>query len=263
MRDTVALAVRLRARWPRPAGPAVAVLGWHRVDVEGGELAVRPAVFARQMALLDEYRRRQLVLHLDQAADFLSGQPGRPGQPGQHRAVVLTFDDAWADNHTHALGPLTRHRLPAILYVPSRLLGAPGYMTVAQLREMDSAGVRVGAHSRTHPDLRSCGAAELESEIRGSREDLEDLLGKPVTSFAYPTGLLDDRVRAAVAAAGFGSAITTRPGWWRQSTGPLLIPRSFAQDFSEATFRAAIEGGLNVLGPVGALKRLLPGHGAS
>ena len=49
--------------------------------------------------------------------DLLSGQPGQPGQPGQHRAVVLTFDDAWADNHTHALGPLTRHRLPAILYV--------------------------------------------------------------------------------------------------------------------------------------------------
>jgi peptidoglycan/xylan/chitin deacetylase (PgdA/CDA1 family) len=256
VRDAVALAVRLRARWPWPAGPAVAVLGWHRVDVGGGELAVRPAAFARQMALLDEYRHRQLVLHLDQAADFLTGRPG------QHRAVVLTFDDAWADNHTHALGPLTRHRLPAILYVPSRLLGTPGYMTVAQLREMDSAGVRVGAHSRTHPDLRSCGAAELEGEVRGSKEDLEDLLGKPVTSFAYPTGLLDERVRAAVAAAGFSSAITTRPGWWRRSTGPLQIPRSFAQDFSEATFRAAVEGGLNVLGPVGAVKGLIPGHGA-
>jgi peptidoglycan/xylan/chitin deacetylase (PgdA/CDA1 family) len=207
------------------------------------------------MALLDEYRRRHLVLHLDQAANFLTGRPGH------NRAVVLTFDDAWADNHTHALGPLTQHRLPAILYVPSRLLGAPGYMTVAQLREMDSAGVRVGAHSRTHPDLRACGAAELESEIRGSKEDLEDLLGKPVTSFAYPTGLLDDRVRAAVAAAGFDSAITTRPGWWRRSAGPLLIPRSFAQDFSEATFRGAIAGGLNVLGPAGALKNLIPGYG--
>jgi peptidoglycan/xylan/chitin deacetylase (PgdA/CDA1 family) len=254
VRPAVARAVRARARWPLPLGPAVAVLGWHRVDVEGGDLAVSPARFARQMDLLEEHRQHVPVARLDQVAGFLAS--------GEHRSrrVVLTFDDAWADNHTNALGPLSQHHLPATLYVPSRLLGHPGYMTRSQLLEMDDAGVTIGAHSRTHPDLRTCPPERLEREIRGSKEDLEDLLAKPVTSFAYPIGLTDERVQAAVAAAGFTSAVTTRPGWWRPATMPLEIPRSFVQDFSDATFLAAMAGGLNVLGPVGVAKGLMPGR---
>jgi peptidoglycan/xylan/chitin deacetylase (PgdA/CDA1 family) len=255
VRPGVARAVRLRARWPLPAGPAVAVLGWHRVDIEGGRLAVPPPVFGRQLDILAEHRQQFPVLRLAEAAAVLAA--GKP----RARGVVLTFDDAWADNHAHALGPLSQHALPAILYVPSCLLGTPGYMTRAQLLEMDAAGVTIGAHSRTHPDLRACGPAELEGEVLGSKEDLEDLLGKPVTSFAYPTGLIDDRVVTAVGAAGFTSAVTTRPGWWRPATLALRIPRSFAEDFSDATCRAAIAGGLNVLGPLDAIKRLVRGPG--
>jgi peptidoglycan/xylan/chitin deacetylase (PgdA/CDA1 family) len=258
MRPTVALAVQVRAWWPLPLRPAVAVLGWHRVDVEGGDLAISPARFARQMDLLDEHRQHFPVTHLDHVEDFLASGERRS------RRVVLTFDDAWADNHTNALGPLSRHRLPATLYVPSRLLGQPGYMTRTQLLEMDDAGMTIGAHSRSHPDLRACSPGNLEREVRGSKEDLEDLLAKPVTSFAYPTGLTDERVQAAVAAAGFTSAVTTCPGWWRPATKPLEIPRSFVENFSDATFVAAMAGGLNVLGPVGAVKTgLMPWRGRS
>ncbi len=255
MRPTVALAVRVHARWPLPLGPAVAVLGWHRVDVEGGGLAVPPTRFGRQMDLLNEHRQRFPVAHLDQVGSFLAS-----GKRGSRR-VVLTFDDAWADNHTNALGPLSQHHLPATLYVPSRLLGEPGYMTRSQLLEMDAAGVTIGAHSRTHPDLRACTPEELEREVRGSKDDLEDLLAKPVTSFAYPTGLTNERVQAAVVAAGFTSAVTTRPGWWRPATKALEIPRSFVENVSDATFLAAIAGGLNILGPLGAIKGLIPGGG--
>jgi peptidoglycan/xylan/chitin deacetylase (PgdA/CDA1 family) len=213
------------------------------------------------MDILGEFRQQIPVLHLDEVGKVLaSGGPHARGASGARgargRGVVLTFDDAWADNHAHALEPLNRHRLPATLYAPSRLLGKPGYMTRSQLLEMEAGGVTIGAHSRTHPDLRACTSPELESEVRGSKEDLEDLLGKPVSSFAYPTGLLDDRVVEAVGAAGFTSAITTSAGWWRPGTDTLRVPRSFVQEFSEATFRAALGGGLNVLGPFDAIKRL-------
>lgn len=254
MRPGVALAVRVRARWPLPLGPAVAVLGWHRIDVEGGRLAVAPPVFARQMDILGEHRQHFPVVDLDGVRTVLAARERRA------RGVVLTFDDAWADNHAHALGPLSRHGLPATLYAPSRLLGTPGYMTRTQLLEMDGGGVTIGAHSRTHPDLRACSPRELECEVRGSKDDLEDLLGKPVTSFAYPTGLINDAVVAAVGAAGFKSAVTTRPGWWRPTTATLRIPRSFVEDFSDATYRAAMAGGLNVCGLLDAIKALGHGH---
>jgi len=242
--------------WPLPRGPAAAVLGWHRVDTEGGGLAVHPQMFARQMAMLAASRQRFPVVHLDHAGPRLTDGGG------YSRCVVLTFDDAWADNHAHALGPLVRHRLPATLYAPSRMLGSPGYMTRTQLLEMDAAGVTIGAHSRTHPDLRTCSTQELQREILGSKDDLEDLIAKPVTSFAYPTGLLNDQVVAAVAAAGFTSAVTTRPGWWRPRTRRLEIPRAFIDDnFSEPTFRAAIRGGLNLKYQLDLIKRAVPAVG--
>jgi len=246
----VATAVQWRARWPFPLGPAIAVLGWHRVDIEGGGLAVPPDVFARQMEILAAESGRFPVVDLDAAGSVFASAEHRA------RGVVLTFDDAWADNHTNALGPLSGHRMPAMLYAPSGLLGRTGYMTHSQLLEMDAGGFSIGAHSRTHPDLTACSAAALDREIRGSKEDLEDLLGKAVTSFAYPAGLVDDRVEAAVAAAGFTTAVTTRPGWWRPGTSALRIPRSFVQDFSDATCRAALAGGLNVLGLLDAIRRV-------
>ena len=208
------------------------------------------------MEILAERRHRFPVMTIGQASTALA-----EAAPARTRRVVLTFDDAWADNHANALGPLVSHRLPATLYAPSHLLGQPGYMTRAQLLEMAAADVTIGAHSRSHPDLRACSPGELEGEVRGSKEDLEDLLGTPVTSFAYPTGLINDAVVAAVAAAGFTSAVTTGHGWWRPASEPLLIPRSFVEDFSDATFRAAMAGGLNVLGPLGAIKGLVSRHG--
>ena len=158
VRPAVAAAVRLRARWPLPIGPAVAVLGWHRVDVEGGRLAVPPALFARQMEILAERRRRFPVVGIDQAGAVLTAAPAGA------RRVVLTFDDAWADNHANALGPLSRHRLPATLYVPSRLLGMPGYMT----RDSGTGDGRRRRHDRcTQPHSR--GSAGLQPERAGAR----------------------------------------------------------------------------------------------
>jgi len=255
MRTAVARAVRARALWPLPRGPAATVLGWHQVNMGGSALAVHPETFSRQMDILATERDRFLVASIDQVTAMLTDAQ-------QHaRYVVLTFDDAWADNHAHVLGPLVRYQMPAMLYAPSRLLGAPGYMARTQLLEMAASGVTIGAHTRTHPNLRTCSANELEQEILGSKQDLEDLVGKPVTSFAYPTGLLNDQVVAAVAAAGFTSAVTTRPGWWRPGTRPLQIPRAFAEDFSDATFRAAIRGGLNLKRQLQEIKRVVPAAG--
>ena len=251
MRPTLQWMARAWARLPLPHGAAVAVLGYHRVDDGGGPLTVSRRTFLLHMAVLDAERTRQPILDLDDAVDRLAA-----GTAPQ-RGVVVTFDDAWADNHANALGPMVERQVPATVFVPSWLLGTPGRLTRTQLLEMAAAGVRVGAHSRTHADLTTCSDAELEQEVRGSREDLEDLLGVACTRFAYPNGRLDGRVRAAVVTAGFHTAVTTVRGWARVNVDPLRIPRNFAEDFDAATFTATLRGGLNYLRPVEAARARL------
>jgi peptidoglycan/xylan/chitin deacetylase (PgdA/CDA1 family) len=142
------------------------------------------------------------------------------------------------------------------MYVPSGLLGARGYMTRDQVVEMHRTGISIGAHSRSHADLRRCTETELEAEVRGCREDLEALLGGEVTLFAYPYGSEDGRVRRAVMKAGYRSAVTARRGWTRPGCDPFRVPRNFIEQFDLRVFRAATQGGLNLLAPLDAVRSL-------
>lgn len=250
MRRSVQFAVRAWARLPVPLGPAAAVLSYHRVNPVRDSLAVTPRTFRRQMAYLAEQQALRPALRLDHVLDsFAAGS-------APHRAVIVTFDDGWADNHDYALSALVEHAIPAIVYVPSRLLGTRNVLSATQLREMVAAGIEVGSHTRSHADLRLCSGAEIEREVRGSREDLEDLLGCPVTSFAYPFGSYRRAAELAVAAAGYRSALTCRRGWLQPSSDFLHIRRNFVREVDDATFAAAARGGLTVLRPAQVLRGL-------
>ena len=251
MKAVLRRAARAWASWPLPRGPAVAVIGYHQVNDGGGSLAVSPGTFATHLDVLCRERPCRPVLDLDDALSRLAAGTA------PRRAVVVTFDDAWADNYANAFGPLLEREIPVTLFAPSRLLGTSDHMTRAQLLDAAAAGIVVGAHSRTHAALPACSDAELEFEVRGSREDLEDLLGRPVTRFAYPVGLLDHRVRTAVAAAGFSSAVTTDRSWAQADLDPLRIPRNIMEDLDAPTFAAALRGGLNYLRGADAVRALL------
>src|SRR5205807_2168902 len=86
------------------------------------------------------------------------------------------------------------------------------YMTAAQMVELDAAGIEIGAHTVTHPDLTRVGPGSLRHEIVDSKATLEALLRHPVLDFCYPSGKLNGAVMAQVQAAGFQSATTTAAG---------------------------------------------------
>lgn len=98
-------------------------------------------------------------------------------------------------------------------------------LSLDQIREMAAAGVEFGSHTLTHPWLPSVDDHRLLREVRDSKLRLEDLLGVEVPCFAYPFGAVDQRVRAAVVAAGYRLAFTTRAGlnWWND---PFCIHRA-------------------------------------
>lgn len=90
-------------------------------------------------------------------------------------------------------------------------------LTWTQVCEMHAGGMRLGAHTVTHPRLTTLPRDEAFDEIATSRDDLRARLGASVDHFAYPNPAdgvhHDDAVRRLVAAAGFATAVTSTAGY--------------------------------------------------
>jgi peptidoglycan/xylan/chitin deacetylase (PgdA/CDA1 family) len=93
-------------------------------------------------------------------------------------------------------------------------------MTWDQVRALARAGMDVESHGRHHRVLQTLNASALESELTGSRKDLEAQLGRPVRAIAYPVGRRingEQHIRAALAAAGYQIGLSNHSGvnrWW-------------------------------------------------
>ena len=93
--------------------------------------------------------------------------------------------------------------------------------------------VEIGAHALTHPQLSACARDVQWAEIRGSRQTLEETIGREVVSFAYPYGSVSDYTRetvSLVANAGFSGACVTVPGAVRPTTDCFELPRFHVTD---------------------------------
>lgn len=91
-------------------------------------------------------------------------------------------------------------------------------MSWDQVRELHRAGHEIGSHSLTHPLLTALTDERLKEEVEVSRRVLGEVLGAPAASFCYPNGSYDARVTAAVRAAGYECAVTTRWGLNREQS---------------------------------------------
>jgi peptidoglycan/xylan/chitin deacetylase (PgdA/CDA1 family) len=110
-------------------------------------------------------------------------------------------------------------------------MAAPGYLpewvslaTWEELAALAKAGHEIGSHSMTHPLLSQCSDAEIEHEVRASRQLLQQRLGVPVDSFCYPNGDFDERVLQAVREAGYRFAVATK--WGPNAPGACLFQLS-------------------------------------
>jgi peptidoglycan/xylan/chitin deacetylase (PgdA/CDA1 family) len=90
--------------------------------------------------------------------------------------------------------------------------------------------VTLGAHSVTHPVLADLNREQVEFELGQSKARLEQELGRPVDTLAYPFGGPREIGRDAIRIAeqlGFRSAVTTLPYSIQKSylRTPLFLPR--------------------------------------
>lgn len=209
-------------------------------------LSVRPDAFAAQLALLRE--QGFTTVTFSEAVAALHEARPLPSRP-----VVLTFDDGYADFHDVALPLLARFGCTATVFVTTGWMDDAGAMRAgrpldrmlswAQLDEIRSNGVEIGAHSHSHAELDQLSDRALEWELRTSKALLEDRLSAPVPALAYPYGYWSSRVRAAVRAAGYrqAAAVANRTACVRHDTFAfprLTVRRSTTPD----TFERLVHG---------------------
>ena len=168
------------------------------------QLYVTPAEFGDQVEWLAGHGYEAVTL-TDVWRNWHAGAALPP------RPVVITFDDGHSSIRRHALPILSRRGWRAVLNLKLGNL-EPGSFTDRDVRRLVAAGWELGAHTFTHPDLRTLGEAELEREVAGSRVEIARRFGVPVDFFCYPAGRFDARVVAAVRRAGYLGATTTVDG---------------------------------------------------
>jgi peptidoglycan/xylan/chitin deacetylase (PgdA/CDA1 family) len=118
------------------------------------------------------------------------------------RPVVLTFDDGFRNLLDHAVPVLKNCGFRATVFAVAGHLGKmndwpgqpselPHYplLSSTELVTLAGHGIEIGAHSVTHRYLTLLPADEARRELRESKRILEQILGIPVTSFAYPYGV--------------------------------------------------------------------------
>ncbi|MBV9213383.1 MAG: polysaccharide deacetylase family protein [Actinobacteria bacterium] len=203
----------------------VPILTYHRVHAYATELkkstpdlTVEPGTFQAEMEALHRAGYRTVTQR--QLFDAMYGGAALPPKP-----VIVSVDDGYVDDVTEILPVLRRLGMTATFYVITGRTHEQGFLSSDQIRQLEAAGMDVGAHTRTHADLPVLPAARRRSEIDGSASDLRQILGHPVYWFAYPYGAFDPAVVAAVRRAGFLLAVTTKAGTTASTSAPLEIPR--------------------------------------
>ncbi|MBV9866839.1 MAG: polysaccharide deacetylase family protein [Abitibacteriaceae bacterium] len=179
-------------------------------------LSIRPGLFEQHMRLLSKS-------HSLSPISFAHIEP--VNQPLQ---VAVTFDDGYKDNLYTAAPILQKYQIPFTVFVTSSFIqsGSPEYLTPDELKELATCpGVTIGAHGATHTPLAECDDMTLKEELYSSRCYLEDVIGKPVTTLAYPNGSANRRVRDAAQEAGYTRGGCSHFDINQPERDPLLLSR--------------------------------------
>ena len=189
--------LRRAAESGREGRSRVVVLVYHSVRPTQLNTNTKPEMFKKHIEWLTENCE---IIPLAEVPDKAKAAGGsRP-------CVAITFDDGFANNYERALPVLLDHGVEATFFITtglvngdervaarfSRLLGIEKDdvkgLSWGQLQEMQAAGMSIGAHTVTHPNLGDLGPDDTRRELELSKLELEDRLGVAVRSFAYPFG---------------------------------------------------------------------------
>lgn len=211
-------------------------LMYHELELAGRPMVQSDPGYSRYVLSADQFRTQmQFVAKQGWRGMRVSDALTFPQSSG----VAITFDDGCETDLLAAAPILQEHGFGATFYVTCGFLGRRGYMSHTQLRELSALGFEIGCHSMTHAYLTELDEGDLHREIAGPKQQLEQILGRPVEHFSCPGGRCSMRATEVARNAGYRSLATSRIHTNGKSTdsfalGRVAILRSTGlQSFSE------------------------------
>lgn len=162
----------------------------------------------------------------------------RTGRRVPFRTVALTIDDAFQSFYTRAWPLIRAHGFPVTVFVSTAAVDHhyPAYMTWAEMRRLQRAGVAFADHTLTHPHMLERLPGETEAawrsrmarEIEGAQRRLQEELGPRTNTdpklFAYPYGEYDSTLAKMVTGLGY-IAFSQASGALGEPFDPRALPR--------------------------------------
>jgi peptidoglycan/xylan/chitin deacetylase (PgdA/CDA1 family) len=217
---------------------ALPILMYHSISDEREEnvspyyrTATSPKLFAAHMKLLRS-----------QGYEVLGLQAGlekfRRGNSACEKIAVITFDDGFQDFYTAALPVLRQNNFSATVFLPTAFIGRErrafkgrACMTWDEVRESQKAGIEFGSHTANHPKLYELDLPQISAELKESKAVIENEIGQPVRSFAYPYAFPSaDRAFVKVFVetlkeTGYDCGVTTKIGLTKTNDDPFTLKR--------------------------------------
>ena len=144
----------------------------------------------------------------------------------KQRKILLTIDDGFSSFYQNAWPLLKKEKIPFILFVSTREVGAFNYMTWDQIREISKEDfVEIGNHSHTHEYLVDESKDLILDDIKKSISIFKDQLGKNSEFFSYPFGEYSLEFKKLIKSLGFKYAFGQHSGVIDETKDFYELPR--------------------------------------
>jgi peptidoglycan/xylan/chitin deacetylase (PgdA/CDA1 family) len=202
------------------AQDSAVILTYQRFAAEPGRLATTLDELDAHLAHLET--GGYSVLPLGRLVAALAG-----GEPLPERTVAITIEGAHDSVHRLGWPRFRKAGVPVTVLVTTGMVdaGEAGRMSWGELRELASAGAAIGTHGAFYRSQVGRAHAAVAADVTRARGRIIDELGAPPELFAYPYGLHDADVRAAVAEAGFIAALGQQSGAAHRGSNLYALPR--------------------------------------
>lgn len=232
------------------ADGGIPVLLYHQISTPEhplplGDTVVDVAAFSRQMQFLHDGGYRTI------GTAELMGLIKSGGHLPE-KIVAIHFDDGWK-TALAAVPILEKYKFQATFWIIVNMVGSSDYLNwddVAGLAH--SSNYEIYSHTLTHSwhghsDLLDWSANDpgrVDWELRESKRQLEQRLGRPVPFLAWPYGEYNDALIRAAFEAGYQGLFTVDWGLAKPGQDPLRIPRSYVSGLCDLdTFMKVLEDG--------------------